>query len=101
MLLAGRRVTGNETAAMGERLSEPLPVLDLLQQRAGLVILGDPGAGETTFVKYVTIMLAQGRGAALGLGGRLPVLVPLSTYANALAQHDVPLQEFVAAGRFQ
>ena len=96
LLLAGRRVTKEEAAAMGERLSEPLPVLDLLQKHAGLVILGDPGAGKTTFVKYLTVMLALGQGEALGLGGRLPVLVPLSAYANALAQHDVPLQEFVA-----
>jgi len=93
--LAGRRVTEGEAAAMGERLSEPLAVLDLLQQHAGLVVLGDPGAGKTTFVKYLTVMLASGQGAALGLGNRLPVLAPLSAYANALAQHDLPLHEFV------
>jgi formylglycine-generating enzyme required for sulfatase activity len=95
LLLAGRRVTKEETAVMGERLSEPLPVLDLLQKYAGLVILGDPGAGKTTFVKYLTVMLALGQGEILGLGGRLPVLVPMSAYANSLAQQDVALQDFV------
>ncbi len=80
---------------MGERLSEPQAVLDLLNQYDGLVILGDPGAGKTTFLKYLTLMLALNEGEALGMEDRLPVLVPLSAYANALAQQDVSLQEFM------
>jgi formylglycine-generating enzyme required for sulfatase activity len=100
MLLAGRRVTQGEAEAMGERLSEPLPLLDLLQKHAGLVVLGDPGAGKTTFVKYLTVILAQGRGAEAGLDQRLPVLIPLSAYANALAKQDIALQDFVT-GYFQ
>jgi energy-coupling factor transporter ATP-binding protein EcfA2 len=95
--LAGRRVAQEEEAVIGEKLSAPLPVLDLLRQHAGLVILGDPGAGKTTLVKYLTVMLAQGQGEALGLGARLPVLIPLSAYANALAQQNVALQDFVAS----
>ena len=34
---------------MGQRVSEPMPVLDLLKQYDGLIVLGDPGAGKTTF----------------------------------------------------
>ena len=93
--LAGRRVTKTESEAMGERLSGSQSVLDLLSQRDGLVILGDPGSGKTTFLKYLTVMLAQDQGAAVGMAGRLPVLVPLSAYANALAQGDISLQAFM------
>ena len=82
---------------MGERLSEPQSLLDLLARHDGLIILGDPGAGKTTFLKYLTVRLAAGEGPALGLGNRLPILVPLSAYANALASGDVALQEFLGA----
>lgn len=93
--LAGRTMTKEEAENIGERLSGPQPVLDLLKRHAGLVILGDPGAGKTTFLKYLTVLLALDRGAEGGLDRRLPVLVPLSAYATALAQHDVSLQAFM------
>lgn len=63
--LAGRQVSEEEAAAMGQRLSEPRPALDLLKTHSGLIVLGDPGAGKTTFVKYLALRLAQGEGDAL------------------------------------
>jgi predicted NACHT family NTPase len=81
---------------MGERLSAPVPVLDLLQKHDGLVLLGDPGAGKTTFLKVLALALASGQGETLGLGGRLPILLPLAAYANALADRDVSLDDFIA-----
>ena len=100
VLLAGRKATEEEVAAMGERLSEPQALLELLAKHDGLVILGDPGAGKTTFLKYVTLCLALGEDAAVGvagtLGTRLPILVPLSAYATALAEGDVALDDFLS-----
>lgn len=93
--LAGRHLTPEEVEATGQRLSEPTPVLDLLRQHGGLIVLGDPGAGKTTFLKYLALKLATGEGADLGLDTRLPILVPLSAYANALAERDVRLDDFV------
>ena len=93
--LAGRQVTDEEASVMGERVSEPLPILDLLSQHDGLIILGDPGAGKTTVLKYLAVILAQNQGTELALADRLPVLVPLSAYANALTQQDIALQDFV------
>jgi formylglycine-generating enzyme required for sulfatase activity len=94
--LAGRQVSDEEAEAMGQRLSEPMPALDLLREQDGLIMLGDPGAGKTTFLKYLATRLALGEGQSLGLGARLPVLLPLSAYANVLAAQDVPLDRFIA-----
>ena len=94
--VAGRPVSEEEAEAMGRRLSEPQSLLELMQQHDGLIVLGDPGAGKTTFLKYLALRLAMGEGNALGLGARLPVLVPLSSYANVLAERDVRLDRFVS-----
>ncbi|MEZ4526100.1 MAG: SUMF1/EgtB/PvdO family nonheme iron enzyme [Desulfobacterales bacterium] len=93
--LAGRKMCPEETEQTGERMSKPIPVLELVQKNDGLIVLGDPGAGKTTFIKYLTLMLAMGQGNQLGLGTRLPVLVPLSAYANALEEKDIPLNRFI------
>ncbi len=93
--LAGRPINDKEAEIAGQRLSEPRPVLDLLRKHDGLIILGDPGSGKTTFLKYVALRLASGDGKGMGLGKRLPVLLPLSAYANVLAKHDVPLDSFL------
>ncbi len=90
--VAGRDVPETERASLGERLSEPVPVLDLLEKHAGLIILGDPGAGKTTFLKYITLLHAMDKQR----NKRLPVLVPLSAYANTLANGNVRLDDFVA-----
>jgi len=94
--LAGRRLSEEEQERLTGRLGEPQPVLDLLHEHDGLIILGDPGAGKTTFLKVLALRLALGEGEALGLGHRLPVLVPLSAYANALAEGEVRLDDFIA-----
>lgn len=94
--LAGRGLTPEEAEEVGERLSGPQPLLDLLESYDGLVILGDPGAGKTTFLKNLALSLALGRGEDLGLGSRLPFLVPLSAYATAINERDVSLDRFIA-----
>lgn len=93
--LAGRGVSEEERFAMGERLSVPLPLLDLLTEHDGLVILGDPGAGKTTFLKHLALGLALDQPPLPALAQRLPILIPLAAYANELAQQDCSLQDFL------
>jgi formylglycine-generating enzyme required for sulfatase activity len=95
--LAGRTASAAAAEGLAGRLSEPQPLLRLLQQHDGLIILGDPGAGKTTFLKYLALHLAGGTGQFLGLGARLPILLPLSAYANALAEAETPLDRFIPA----
>src|SRR5690606_2868861 len=96
MPVRARKITGAVTENNSERLSGITPLLDLMKEHRGLVILGDPGAGKTTLLKYLTVLLATGRGAEVGLDRRLPVLVPISAYAEVLSKQDVPLQVFMA-----
>ena len=95
--VAGRPVSEEEASAMGHRISASEAVLNLLTTHNGLIVLGDPGAGKTTLLKFLGLSLATGQGEALGLGTRLPVLVPLSAYATALkpGEADIPLDRFI------
>src|SRR5262249_5939944 len=97
MRLAGRRVTEEEAEAMGQRLSAPQPVLDLLGKGSGLILLGDPGSGKTTFLKFLALRLALGGGAAVGPGGWLLVRVRVPAFANALAlaRKELPFGRFL------
>jgi len=146
--IAGRRPTTEETAAIGQRVSAPQAILRLLEKNDGLIVLGDPGAGKSTFLKFLTLSLATGQsfpsapppppmpsrptfvvvppspweemgememgkgdqwGEAprgepfeapaekkISLDERLPVLLPLAAYANALAAGEVRLDRFLA-----
>lgn len=72
------------------------PLLDLVREQDGLIILGDPGAGKTTFLKYLALHIALDQGKAIGLESyQLPILIPLSAYANELDENDISFFEFI------
>ena len=93
--VAGRKLSDEEAEAVSGRLGGEAALLDLVRQNDGLIILGDPGAGKTTFLKYLAVAFASGVGEPIGLGPRLPILAPVSAYANALTEKDVPLDRFL------
>jgi len=92
--LAGRDVTNDEQELL--HFGEPIPLLNVLQKHSGVIVLGDPGAGKTTFVKYLALRLARGEGAKIGLDDYLPILLPLAAFANALQSQDIRLDDFIA-----
>ncbi|MDD2921900.1 MAG: NACHT domain-containing protein, partial [Anaerolineales bacterium] len=92
--LAGRGVTDDEQELL--HFGEPVPLLKVLQKHSGVIVLGDPGAGKTTFVKYLALRLARGEGKLIGLDDYLPILLPLSAFANALSTRDIRLDDFIA-----
>lgn len=94
VLLAGRELREGE-GKKPWHLGQSVSLLELLHNADGLIILGDPGAGKTTFLKYLALRLARGEGPAMGLGHRLPVLLPLAAYANALQNKEVRLDDFI------
>jgi formylglycine-generating enzyme required for sulfatase activity len=87
--------TLRERAERAGRLS----VEDVLREEPRLVVLGDPGAGKTTFLRYVALALAEGERAAgerLALSGEwLPVYLPLAAYNEALRKERVSLEDHV------
>lgn len=94
--LGGREPSSEEAAAIGER-GGPIPVLDLLRELDGFVLLGDPGSGKSTFLKYLALTAARGESESLGLGLRLPLLAPLAAYTARLADEPgLGLQAFLA-----
>jgi formylglycine-generating enzyme required for sulfatase activity len=91
--LAGRAL-GMETLPAdlpgleGKAPAAPQRVEELLGKSARVVVIGDPGSGKTTLLKILALRLRLENDAPL------PILLPLSAYAEALAQEDIPLHLF-------
>jgi len=63
-------------------------VTDALARAQRLVILGEPGSGKTISLRFISLMLAHGYGAArLGLAAPyIPLMVRLADFARELEQ---------------
>lgn len=87
--------TSVEAEALGRRLVEPRPLVELVQDCGCLVLLGSPGGGKTTFLKFLSLVLCTGQEGNLGLQARLPVPLPLTAFAEALDAGDERLEDVI------
>ena len=68
---------------------QPLSALDALRLTPHMALLGDPGAGKSTFVRIITAQLAAGRSIEGMASGLLPIFVTLRDVAPRLATLDL------------
>jgi predicted NACHT family NTPase len=68
-----------ERFGLGKIREERIPGLEAVQTYQKLIILGKPGAGKTTFLKYLAIQCNEGNFEA----NRVPIFVTLKDFAEA------------------
>lgn len=79
-------------------IRDTIAIEDILVKQNRVVVLGDPGSGKTTLLRRLALQLAREDNSAL------PILIPLSAYAEALTRADRNLQQFLSdyfSGRLQ
>jgi formylglycine-generating enzyme required for sulfatase activity len=87
--LADARDEADLSSIMGqESVTNSVPLHQVIQTTARLIILGDPGSGKSTLVKYVLLSLLRDQGRErLGLTSAwLPILFPVADFAKACEQ---------------
>ena len=67
-----------------------VPGLEAMERNPALMVLGKPGAGKTTFLKYLAIACLSGK----CMGDRIPIFVTLKEFIEAPEQPSI--LEFIA-----
>jgi HEAT repeat protein len=99
--LAVQRELADEMRRLAATVERPrVDARETLKEHPRLVILGDPGTGKTTFLRYLALTFAEGREAVqerLGLEAEwLPILIPIDAYAAALRiEPDLALTDYL------
>ncbi len=96
--LAGRKVSTDKEMLIDDELelmverARPVQVEEALAEHPAVVILGDPGSGKSTLLKHLALHAARN----FDKEKRLPILLPLAAYANALQAHPhLSLRDFL------
>ena len=85
-----------DLAQASAQLQRPLLLTEALSQRHRLVLLGGPGSGKSTFLRYLAVALARAGDAASNLPGwsagpLLPVYASLGAFAAWLQRQTAPV----------
>lgn len=83
-----------ERFGLNQIAEERVPGLEAVQKYKKLILLGKPGAGKTTFLKYLAIQCDRGQFEA----ERLPLFVTLKDFAEA--SDRVRLLEYISSRDF-
>ncbi|MBW4490406.1 MAG: NACHT domain-containing NTPase [Trichocoleus desertorum ATA4-8-CV12] len=90
-LLEGCDVKDFDRFTLGRVWQEPIPGLEAVQRHDKLLILGKPGAGKTTFLKWLAIQCNEGQLYT----NRVPMFVTLKEFAEQPGQPS--LQSFICS----
>jgi predicted NACHT family NTPase len=89
-LLDGRGVKNFDRFTLGAVRQERIPALKAVERHKKLLILGKPGAGKTTFLKWLALQCNGGRIHS----NRVPFFITLKEFAEIEGQPD--LLSFIA-----
>lgn len=70
------------------------PIASILKHRC-LVILGDPGSGKSTLMKYLSIKVTHLRNSKNLLANTIPLYIRISDYADYFKKNKKTLYEFI------
>ncbi|CAF0988036.1 unnamed protein product [Adineta steineri] len=75
-----------------EDKGDSFEISDVLRKHRWIVILGDPGSGKTTFVRWLMLQYAQafrdGQDELIFGFTRMPILIRIGEFAEALAENN-------------
>jgi len=95
--LAGRDLNSSQVSDLLKEKIDPekyyekrLPVEEALRNNSGIVLLGDPGAGKSTIIKYLALKLASPEPLIIANIDidYLPIILPIAAYATALEKDE-------------
>jgi len=69
----------------GKVTQERVPGLQAVQEHSKLMVLGKPGAGKTTFLKYLSLQCIEGKFQS----DRFPIFITLKDYAEEPTQPSI------------
>lgn len=90
-LLDGCDLEDFDRFTLGRVLQERISGLEAVQRHSKLLILGKPGAGKTTFLKWIAIQCNEGQLYT----NRVPIFITLKEFAEASGQPS--LQSFISS----